>query len=66
MGDIFDNSIAMDCFCYDIIEAWIAWRKRNNKSYDEDSYIEWLQDDFMRSMELLYEDCLEDEEDEMS
>ena len=64
MNDIFDNWVAMDCFCYDIIEAWIAYRKQNGKPYDEDSYLEWLEEDFMRAMECAYQDCVE-EEDEM-
>lgn len=61
MNDIFTNYLAMDCFCYDIIEAWIKYRKSKNMPYDEDSYVDWL-DDFMRSMEMAYEDCVEDEE----
>lgn len=65
MNDIiFTNSIAMDCFCYDIIEAWIKYRKSKNMSYDEESYAEWLENDFMRSMEFAYEDCVEDEDDD--
>ena len=48
MNNIFTNSLAMDCFCYDIIEAWIEFRKSRNMPYDEESYIEWLDNDFMR------------------
>ena len=63
MNNIFTNSLAMDCFCYDIIEAWIEFRKSRNMPYDEESYIEWLDNDFMRSMEFAYADCVEDEDD---
>lgn len=31
--------------------------------YDEESYVEWLENDFMRSMEFAYEDYVEDEGD---
>ena len=61
MNDIFTNNLAMDCFCCDIIEAWVKYRKSKNMPYDEDSYIDWL-DDFMRSMEMAYEEFVEDEE----
>lgn len=61
MNDIFTNYLAMDCFCYDIIEAWIEYRKSKNMPYDEDSYVDWL-DDFMRSMEMAYEEFVEDED----
>lgn len=61
MNDIFTNYLAMDCFCYDIIEAWIKYRKSKNMPYDEDSYVDWL-DDFMRSMEMAYEEFIEDED----
>lgn len=64
MNNIFTNSIAMDCFCYDIIEAWINFRKSRNMPYDEESYQEWLENDFMRSMEFAYKDCVEDEGDD--
>lgn len=59
MNDIFTNYIAMDCFCYDIIEAWIEHRKRKGLPYDEDSYIEWLEE-FMQAMELAFKDCVEE------
>ena len=61
MNDIFTNYLAMDCFCCDIIEAWTKYRKSKNMPYDEDSYVDWL-DDFMRSMEMAYEEFVEDEE----
>ena len=62
--DIFNNHIAMDCFCYDIIEAWIEFRKSRNMPYDEDSYLDWLENEFMRAMECAFQDYLEDEEDD--
>lgn len=64
MHNIFTNHIAMDCFCYDIIEAWIEFRKSRNMPYDEDSYLDWLENEFMRAMEFAFQDCLEDEEDD--
>lgn len=64
MHDIFSNYIAMDCFCYDIIEAWIELRKSRNMPYDEDSYLDWLENEFMRAMECAFQDYLEDEEDD--
>ena len=63
MNNIFTNYIAMDCFCYDIVEGWIEFRKSNNKPYDEDSYSDWLEE-FTCAMENAYQDCVEDEEDE--
>lgn len=59
MNDIFTNYIAMDCFCYDIIEAWIEHRKSKDLPYDEDSYFEWLEE-FMQAMELAFKDCVEE------
>ena len=59
MNDIFTNYIAMDCFCYDIIEAWIEYRKSKGLLYDEDSYFEWLEE-FMQAMELAFKDCVEE------
>lgn len=64
MNDIFDNYIAMDCFCYDIIEAWINYRKSKDLSYGKDSYAEWLDNEFMCAMENAYDDCVEDEIEE--
>lgn len=63
MNIIFTNSLAMDCFCYDIIEAWIEFRKSRNMPYDEESYIEWLDNDFMRSMEMAYEEFVEEDDE---
>ena len=60
MQDIFTNWIAMDCFCYDIVEAWMAYREQSGKPYDEDSYLEWLEDDFIGAMECAYKDCAAD------
>ena len=62
MNDIFTSYIAMDCFCYDIIEGWIRYRKRDGLPYDEDSYMQWL-DEFMNAMAFNYSDCVEDEDD---
>lgn len=59
MNDIFTNYIAMDCFCYDIIEAWIAHRKNKGLSYSENDYLDWL-DEFMRAMECAFDDCMEE------
>lgn len=69
MQDIFTNWLAMDCFCYDIVEAWMAQRVQNGKPYDEESYWEWLENDFMAAMECAYQDCAADHgmcEDEAS
>lgn len=63
MNIIFTNSLAMDCLCYDIIEAWIEFRKSRNMPYDEESYIEWLGNDFMRSMEMAYEEFVEEDDE---
>ena len=59
MNDIFTNFIAMDCFCYDIIEAWIAYRKSKGLPYDEEHYLDWLSD-FYSAMECNYADCVEE------
>ena len=61
MNDIFTNYLAMDCFCYDIIEAWIKYRKSKNMPYDEDNYLDWL-DEFSGTMERAYEEFMEDED----
>ena len=63
MGDIFNSWIAMDCFCYDMAEAWIKDRKNKGKPYDVDNYLDWLEE-FMGNMEMAFNECLEDEEDE--
>ena len=62
MNNIFTNYLAMDCFCCDIVESWIEYRKSKNMPYDEDSYIDWLED-FMRSMEMVYEEFVEEDGD---
>ena len=59
MNDIFTNYVAMDCFCYDIIEAWIEYRKSKGLPHDESSYMTWLEE-FMQAMEYAFEDCLEE------
>lgn len=59
MNDIFTNYIAMDCFCCDIIEAWIAHRKSKGLPYDEEHYLDWLEE-FCNAMELSYADCVEE------
>ena len=63
MNDIFNSWLAMDCFCYDIIEAWVKDRKNKNKPYDEDSYLDWLEE-FRNSMEMAFGDLMEDEEED--
>ena len=64
MRDIFNNYVAMDCFCYDIIEAWIEFRKSRNMPYDKDCFLDWLENEFMCAMECAFHDCSEDEEDD--
>ena len=62
MNDIFTNWVAMDCFCYDIIEAWIAYRKSKGLSCSKDDYLDWLEE-FMQGMEVNFADCVEEEDD---
>lgn len=63
MNNIFTNPIAMDVFCYDIIEAWFEFRKSKGYACDEDAYLDWL-DDFNAAMESVFQDYMEDEEDD--
>lgn len=60
MSSIFTNHIRMDCFCYDIIDEWIKYRKSKSLPFTEDDYYEWLEE-FEGAMERAYEDYIEDE-----
>lgn len=61
MSSIFTNNIAMDVFCYDLIEEWIEYRKSKSLPFTEDDYYEWFEY-FEGCMQCAYEDCIEDEE----
>lgn len=63
-SNIFNSWLELDCFCYDIIEAWIKYRKSKNKTYTEDDWTDWVQDELEPAMYSAYKDCVEDEEDE--
>lgn len=62
MDNIFNSWLALDCFCDDIVEAWVKDRKNKNKTYDEDSYLDWLEE-FRNHMELAFEDFMDGEEE---
>lgn len=64
MNNIFTDYIAMDCFCCDIIEAWIKFRKSRIMPYDKDSESDWIENEFMCTMEFAFRDCSGDEEDD--
>lgn len=63
MDNIFNSWSAMDCFCDDLVEAWIKHRKSKGKSCDEDSYLEWLEE-FMCALESAFQVNMEDEDEE--
>lgn len=58
--NIFNSSIELDCFCMDIAEAWIKYRKRENKKVSLDNFLDWA-GDFMHCLELNFEDVYEEE-----
>ena len=64
MNNIFNNWIEMDLFCYDIVEAWAEYRKSKNKTFTEDDFFEWVQEELEPALEFAYDDWIEDEEEE--
>lgn len=64
MGDIFNNWIEMNLFCYDIVDAWVKYRRSKNKTYTRDDWIEWIQDELESALDYAYDEWIEDEEDE--
>lgn len=59
--NIFDSCIEMDCFCMDIAEAWIKYRKSKNKEVSLDEFMEWVWDDFCVALENNFDDVYEEE-----
>ena len=60
MDDIFTNYIAMDCFCMDIAEAWIKYRKNENSPVTSEEFMEWV-DELVCSLEYNFDDVYEEE-----
>ena len=61
MNDIFINSIAMDCFCMDIAEEWIKYRKSKGKPITSEDFMEWVVDEFTCALEFNFDDVYEEE-----
>lgn len=64
MSDIFNNWIEMNLFCYDIVDAWVKYRRSKNKTYTRDDWIEWIQEELEPALDYAYDEWIEDEEDE--
>ena len=64
MNNIFNNWIEMDLFCYDIVDAWAKYRKSKNKTFTEDDFFEWIQEELEPALNYAYDDWIEDEEEE--
>ena len=59
MDDIFTNPLAMDCFCMDIIEAWIKFRQSKGYSVTFEDFMGWL-DEFACTFEFNFDDVYEE------
>lgn len=60
MNDIFTNLLAFDCFCMDIAEEWIHYRKSKNLAVTSDDFMEWV-DELTLGLELNFDDVYEEE-----
>ena len=63
--NIFNNWLELDCFCMDIAEAWIKYRKGKNKEVSSDEFMEWVMNELCIALESNFDDVYEEEfEDE--
>lgn len=67
-SNIFNSWLELDCFCYDIVEGWIRYRKSKDKEVSLDAFVEWVMDELYPSLECgfndVYEEEFESEEDD--
>ena len=61
MYDIFDNYLAMDCFCMDIAEAWIKYNKSKNRPVTQEDFMEWVDNELYCALEYNFQDVYEEE-----
>lgn len=59
--NIFNNWLELDCFCMDIAETWIKYRKSKNKEVSLDEFMEWVMNDFCIALENNFDDVYEEE-----
>lgn len=59
--NIFNNWIELDCFCMDIIEGWIKYRRSKNKEVSLDEFMEWVMNDLSIALESNFDDVYEEE-----
>jgi hypothetical protein len=60
MNNIFTNWLEMDCFCMDIAEAWIKYRKSKNLVTSSEEFMSWV-DEFAGALESNFGDVYEEE-----
>lgn len=62
MSNIFESYIAMDVFCYDIIDGWVEHRKKKSLPFSDDDFCDFL-NEFSDALSYAFEDYMEDKED---
>ncbi|MGN5457059.1 MAG: hypothetical protein ACI4XN_13770 [Candidatus Kurthia intestinigallinarum] len=63
-SNIFNSWVEMDCFCYDIVEAWIEYRKSKSMTCTEEDWFDWFHEYLAPALEWAYQDCVENEEED--
>jgi hypothetical protein len=58
---IFNNWLELDCFCMDIAEAWIKYRKSKNQEVSLDEFVDWVMNDLYPALECNFDDVYEEE-----
>lgn len=59
--NIFNSWLELDCFCMDIAEAWIKYRRANELTVTYDEFIDWVTEQLTPAFECNFADVYEDE-----
>ncbi len=59
--NIFNSSLEMDCFCLDIAEAWIKYRKNSNQKVSRFEFEDWIINELNPALDYNFGDVFEAE-----
>lgn len=59
--NIFNNSLEMDCFCLDIAEAWVKYRKDNDLNISYYEFEDWIVNELNPALAYNFDDVYEAE-----
>ena len=59
--NIFNSCLELDCFCLDVAEAWVKYRKDNDLRVSCDEFEEWVTSELNPALTYNFEDVYEAE-----